>query len=147
MTATTSIILKLLVFFTVSLFFILNTNTAHAKSIDEPCSKVETVFARGSGQGLEDNEADKFFRLLDDNELKQYPTPHHYELGTEQYNGRRYPAVDIDKNSYENGRDAYIKNKMSAIYASKYGISVLEGVVIDVDILQGYNLSNSLTRE
>lgn len=138
-------IFVLLVVATSFLVVLLYGQTTEAKSVSDTCQKAEIVFVRGAGSDLRGRESNRFEQQLAVN-LKSTKF-HYYELGTEQYNGRRYPAVDIDKNSYENGRDAYIKNKMSAIYASKYGISVLEGVVIDIDILQGYNLSNSLTRE
>lgn len=98
----------------------------HALTVNESCAKVETIFARGSGQKVSDSEADAaryfnqiIFRINDES------IPHNdYELGTEMYGGYQYPAIKVDNWSFLNGLGA----SLSAGYHFSYGDSVKKGV-------------------
>jgi hypothetical protein len=87
------------------------------------CSDVEFIFARGSGQALNENkrEAPEFKKIV--GEIKEYAptlTTNFYELGSSSHGGHKYPAVEA--------------NAPTAIGAavrgtsSKYYASVREGI-------------------
>ncbi|GAA0912823.1 cutinase family protein [Virgisporangium aurantiacum] len=100
---------------------------AQAKGIDASCSDVESVFARGSGQGMDAGEARRFRTELD-TRLKDGVTLHAYELNDDRsaggYGGHSYDAVDVDKPWNGNAVGA----KFSAGYSNDYGRSVDSGV-------------------
>jgi hypothetical protein len=56
-----------------------------------PCGDVTLVFARGSGQGLNEREAPAFFDEVSRG-LRPGITVARYELGEQSYGGARYPA-------------------------------------------------------
>lgn len=63
------------------------------------CADVESVFARGSGQGTGEPEADLFVSEIDSRILPAL-SHHPYELGTESIDGSQYPAVSVDPGSW-----------------------------------------------
>ena len=111
--------------FIVSIFLLLNVEKADALSIDRPCTKVEFIFARGSGQVVNDKtkEASKFFEQLRDR-LKDTPSisTNQYELGSESYGGYKYLAVDVN---FWNGHA--LGSYVSAGHGNDYGRSVWDG--------------------
>lgn len=103
--------------------------STYARSADQPCAKVEVVFARGSGRHLvadntgdSNKESTQFLAELN-SRLDASLTLHNYELGTDSYNGSKYPAVDID---FWDGN--LLGAFTSAGYSNDYGKSVLKGV-------------------
>lgn len=76
---------------------------AEAGALDEPCGDVTLVFARGSGDGLGDSEATKYFQSVKDR-LGPGIGVTSYELGTEEQGGAKYKAVGISGSlqSYKN---------------------------------------------
>jgi len=116
----------LIVFFLTITVLIVNSNTSSALSIDNQCTIVETIFARGSGQPLQDREATRFKteignRLKDESVI----SINNYELGTESYGGYRYPAVSVNNDwLHTNAIGAFV----SGGQAFAYGDSVKQGV-------------------
>ncbi len=98
---------------------------ALAANVDNKCTLVTGVFARGSGQkvGQDRNETSRFrnqllSRIGDESKLN------FYELGSESYGGNQYPAVDVS--NVWNGNA--IGAKISGGMGNTYGKSVKEGV-------------------
>lgn len=98
---------------------------ALAANVDNKCTLVTGVFARGSGQkvGQDRNETSRFrnqllSRIGDESKLN------FYELGSESYGGNQYPAVDV--NNVWNGNA--IGAKLSGGMGNDYGKSVRQGV-------------------
>ena len=91
-----------------------------------PCGEVESVFVRGSGEVLNDVEADRF-----NDQLRSRVDPavsrHHYELGSESIGGELYQAVDVGGDSWNNLWRS-LSAAMSAGGAFEYGSSVDSGV-------------------
>ena len=69
---------------------IFSAQTTLALEIDEQCADVETVFARGSGEGLEAREYIKFRNEIKARIEKNTIKVHQYELGTEVYDNSKY---------------------------------------------------------
>ena len=102
-----------------------NAAASTGTALDAPCAPLEVVFARGSGQSVEDGEANRLqsqllSRLTDDSVM------HWYELGSDAagYGGHVYPAIDIG--NVWNGR--ILGAAISGGYANAYGRSVDSGV-------------------
>lgn len=118
----------LLTFFLITTGVLLGfSNKTSALAVDQTCLKVESIFARGSGERVnqENAEALKFFdeidyRLRESASLKQRK----YELGTDSYGGYRYPAIAVNDNLYANAIGAVF----SGGQAFAYGDSVKQGV-------------------
>ena len=98
---------------------------ALAANVDNKCTLVTGVFARGSGQkvGQDRNETSRFrsqllSRIGDESKLN------FYELGSESYGGNQYPAVDVS--NVWNGNA--IGAKISGGMGNDYGKSVRQGV-------------------
>ena len=98
---------------------------ALAANVDNKCTLVTGVFARGSGQkvGQDRNETSRFrnqllSRIGDESKLN------FYELGSESYGGNQYPAVDVS--NVWNGNT--IGAKLSGGMGNDYGKSVRQGV-------------------
>ena len=98
---------------------------ALAANVDNKCTLVTGVFARGSGQkvGQDRNETSRFrnqllSRIGDESKLN------FYELGSESYGGNQYPAVDVS--NVWNGNA--IGAKLSGGMGNDYGKSVRQGV-------------------
>lgn len=93
----------------------------------EACAPVESVFARGSGQGLNNNEEDRFVSQIRAR-LSSPATLHHYELGNGGVDGFSYPAVPVGT---DRGWES-IWNTLGAGVSGgggfDYGASVNEGV-------------------
>lgn len=101
---------------------IFSHGSANALQADDQCKDVEIVFARGSGQALNATEAERFESQLRER-LGDEVTYHSYELGTEEYDGAKYPAVNVS--NWWNG------NAIGAFFSSgqrfDYGNSVAAG--------------------
>lgn len=98
-----------------------------ADPVAKTCATVETVFARGSGQGLADPEAGQFESQIRDR-LTGTATINQYVLGSETIDGYSYPAVPV-------GMDKGLESMWNTVGAgitggggSTYGDSVNEGV-------------------
>jgi hypothetical protein len=63
-----------------------------------PCADVESVFARGSGQGLTAGEWNRFSEQLG-LRIGAPLTLNSYQLGTESIDGHQYPAVAVGTDS------------------------------------------------
>lgn len=117
----------LIVFFLVlAMFTLLYSVNSHALSVTSDCTKIETVFARGSGQKLNEGEVRRFFGSIHDRIKDTTALPINiYELGTESYGGYQYPAVAVNNN-------AMFSNAIGAVVsggsAFEYGNSVKQGV-------------------
>ncbi|WLQ06104.1 PxKF domain-containing protein [Arthrobacter oryzae] len=92
----------------------------------EECKSVETVFARGSGQGLFEGEATKFKDEIDAR-IDGPAITHHYELGSEMIEGHAYPALPVGSQDW----DRALRSLGAAATGGggfSYGASVDEGV-------------------
>lgn len=110
-----------------SIAFTFSTSNVSALKVNESCSKVEILFARGSGQNIsaDGSEARYFFQQIGDRISKSSLTFHQYELGLESYGGSQYPAVDVGGwNIFTTSLGA----SLSSGYFFKYGESVNSGV-------------------
>lgn len=100
---------------------------AAADPATEACAPVESVFARGSGQGLNNSEEDRFVSQIRAR-LSSPATLHHYELGNGGVDGFSYPAVPVGT---DKGWES-IWNTLGAGVSGgggfDYGASVNEGV-------------------
>lgn len=95
----------------------------------DPCAKIDSVFARGSGDSgkvQHDNETTEFKNTLDREANSLMFTQHFYGLGDESYNNFQYPHVGIwgDASSAANGFGATV----SSGEHFTYGESVDAGV-------------------
>lgn len=101
-------------------------NISNAAKIDEGCTNVEVIFARGSGGEIGDMaaEATRYFDQLKARIKVENISYGKYELGAEVYNGQQYPAVAVDKWSFLNGLGA----SLSAGNHFNYGESVKKGI-------------------
>lgn len=98
--------------------------TASALESDATCQAVEMVFARGSGQGLKEVEGKRFEKQTAE-ALKGTSIGYHfYELGSEEYDGAKYEAVNVSNVFNGNALGA----KFSSGMANDYGKSVKGGV-------------------
>lgn len=101
-------------------------HTAQALLVEDECTKAEVIFARGSGQRVE-QENREAIRFFDQVTLRIAPSqivPHKYELGKEVYGGHQYPAENVTNLGNWNALGAFA----SAGYANDYGNSVNQGV-------------------
>lgn len=105
---------------------VISSNNVKSLSIDQSCSKVELIFARGSGQTVnqENAEAFSFFDQVRKRISAEALSTATYELGTEPYNGSQYPAIAVGGWSFLTGIGA----KLSAGTLFSYGDSVNAGV-------------------
>lgn len=102
--------------------------SSYARSVDNSCPRVESIFARGSGETPGDATYARFQGQIND-KLKGSGINHtFYELGTESYGGYQYKAVKVDNVFYFNAGQALIYNQVSALSASNYGKSVNNGI-------------------
>lgn len=97
--------------------------TAATTGLDGECATVEVVFARGSGQGTGDGEAERF-RAQIDSRVKAPLSYNYYELGSQKIDGFQYPAVKVD--GWESGTG--VGAKITSGGAWRYGDSVNQGV-------------------
>jgi Mg-chelatase subunit ChlD len=92
---------------------------------DEPCAPVEAIWARGSGQSLEEKEYEQFVDQLRSRLNEQWV--HFYQLGTERVDGFQYPAIPVGSTDWER-----ISNSLGAFFSSglanDYGRGVNQGV-------------------
>lgn len=95
-----------------------------------PCTDVEAIWARGSGQDLSEDQFDRWFGQLNAR-FKGSVTLGHYELGTAAQGGHQYPAVNVSNLGNGNAIGGYL----SSGYANDYGDSVWEGVLEYVSYL------------
>ncbi|WP_137844282.1 cutinase family protein [Microbacterium sp. 2FI] len=99
---------------------------ALAAAVDNACTDVEAVFARGSGQGLGAGEATRFSEQLV-SRIAAPVTLNYYELGTASVEGHQYPAVPVGTGSWDSAT-----NSSGAFFsgggAFEYGGSVDKGV-------------------
>lgn len=93
-----------------------------AVATNDQCRTATAVFARGSGQGLGEKEASVFRQQLENRISKD--NLNFYELGSESYNGYRYPAVNVTDIFNGNAIGA----KLSGGMGNDYGRSVNQGV-------------------
>ena len=93
-----------------------------AKKVDDKCTLVTAIFARGSGQGFNAKESLTFRTQLESRVDKKQLN--FYELGSESYGGNQYPAVDVS--NVWNGNA--IGAKLSGGMGNDYGKSVRQGV-------------------
>lgn len=118
---------KIVVIFLLALISCLGffNKQTEALSVDVVCGDVGVIFARGSGEKLNDAE---YARLKDQlsARLGTGVKTNIYELGAESYGGKKYPAVDVGK-WWENGNA--IGASLSAGLGNDYGKSVTSGVV------------------
>lgn len=98
------------------------SDNSYALIVDHTCSQVAFIYARGSGEGL---ESDNFRDIKKKMESRlEGVQVHIYQLGTEEYDNHKYPAVDIGQ--WWNGNA--IGAKVSGGYGNDYGKSVDAGV-------------------
>lgn len=111
-------------FLTILISNLIYADKSHAASVDNPCKKIEIIFARGSGQTINDDkkEAFRFFNQIQ-NRLSTIPI-NTYELGTESYGNHKYPATPVNNWSFLNGLGAFL----SVGQHFAYGNSVNDGV-------------------
>jgi hypothetical protein len=116
-------IFLILLFLISTVFILISPRVSNASSLDATCSNVEMIFARGSGQKLDEQEKKEYFNRIGDR-LSTVPsiTFSKYELGTESYGGYQYPAVSVS--SYDTAMGAAVSGGQS--YA--YGDSVDQGI-------------------
>lgn len=101
-----------------------NVNAA-AENVNNKCTLVTGIFARGSGQevGQDKGEAARFrSQLL--SRIGDKSKFNFYELGSESYGGNQYPAVNVSDLMNGNAIGA----KMSGGMGNDYGKSVNQGV-------------------
>ena len=101
-----------------------NVNAA-AENVNNKCTMVTGIFARGSGQevGQDKGEAARFrSQLL--SRIGDKSKFNFYELGSESYGGNQYPAVNVSNLMNGNAIGA----KMSGGMRYDYGKSVDQGV-------------------
>lgn len=117
----------LVIFFLITTFFTLSELrvVGATGTTDTNCTKIEIIFARGSGQNTNEEEAQAFFKKIGDR-LKDstFLAQTKYELGTEKYGGYQYPAVAVNNWSFANAIGASLS---SGTYFA-YGDSVKQGV-------------------
>lgn len=93
--------------------------------VDSECSDVELIFARGSGQSLQDGESERFFEQVTQRVQVGAISINPYELGTETYGNFQYSAITVGE-WWKNGNA--IGASLSAGYSNDYGKSVDAGV-------------------
>lgn len=105
---------------------VLSSNISHAAKIDNTCTSVEVIFARGSGGKIDDAtaEAARYFSQLKTRIKTENISYDKYELGSETYGGYQYPAIAVNNWSFLNGLGA----SLSAGYYFNYGDSVKQGI-------------------
>lgn len=106
-----------------SISFVKN-EVSYAKSIDGACKNIEVIFSRGSGQALNDGDVKQYFKQIGDRISKSTASISTYELGTEEYAGHKYQAIQVGEAPWGNAIGA----KVSSGYANDYGKSVDSGV-------------------
>lgn len=102
------------------------SDTSDALSVDNQCTDVELIFARGSGQtpAQPDVDASVFFKQIHERFVNETISVNQYELGSEEYNSAQYPAVAVNGWGFLNGLGASI----GVGHYFAYGDSVKEGV-------------------
>lgn len=87
------------------------------------CPTVTTVFARGSGASLDNDEYARWQNAI---ERQSIAVPYqNYQLGSRSIDGHQYPAVDVSDVFNGNAMGA----KSSGGMSNDYGRSVMEGVL------------------
>ncbi|HET8884134.1 MAG TPA: cutinase family protein [Candidatus Saccharimonadales bacterium] len=99
-------------------------NKSEALAIDLQCTDIDIVFARGSGQKLQDGENERLRQQLQ-NRIQAGVTMNYYELGTETYGDAKYGAITIGE-WWKNGN--VVGASLSAGLANDYGDSVNSGI-------------------
>ena len=100
---------------------VVNSTTVHAAKSNDTCKPAEVIYARGSGQDVDQQgkEGRRFFsqmtQRIGENNI------HTYEVGSETYDGTKYPAIAINA-------PTAIGASLSFGYFGKYGDSVNQGV-------------------
>lgn len=118
------IVFTFLVFANIFVSSIFVGQEVYAQKVNESCSKVELIFARGSGSGFDNDEYNVFKSQITDR-LNGAISLHTYQLGTEKYNGNQYPAVGVGNVWNGNPIGAYT----SAGMGNDYGNSVVAGTI------------------
>lgn len=108
---------------TILIFSFISTVKSHALVVDDICQSVDVVYARGSGQKLEDGESERFREQIIDR--MGDVGVNYYELGTETYDNAKYPAITVGE-WWKNGNA--IGASLSAGLANDYGNSVNSGI-------------------
>lgn len=108
------------------IFALVSSGSVSSLAADKACHDIETIFARGSGQsvGEENAEAFRFFEQLNKRIPGDKISHVTYELGTEPYGSHKYEAVNVSDKTNWNALGA----KFSSGYANDYGKSVDSGV-------------------
>lgn len=115
----------LLIFaFIILISSLIRTDKSSAAAIDLPCKQVEMIFARGSGQSINDGQSDAFRFFSQVKERLAGIPVNTYELGTEDFNGAHYLAVPISGWGFLN----LIGATFPTGDVSMYGTSVAGGV-------------------
>lgn len=99
---------------------------APASSYAKSCDDVEFIFARGSGESLNDKSARAWRENIEDALQKSTLRYHFYELGEETYGGYSYPAASVSDSlgGYARLIGAYVGRGE----AFDFGRSVAQGV-------------------
>lgn len=97
-----------------------------ADALTRDCANVETVFARGSGQILGEDQVTRFQSQIDDR-IDDTLTSNHYELGTQLVNGFQYAAVPVGTGTWQAALNS-AGAAASGGAALWYGTSVNNGV-------------------
>jgi LPXTG-motif cell wall-anchored protein len=100
---------------------------AHAEHDTKPCGDVTVVFARGSGQALNKDEAQRFFGQID-KRTRDGVKLNAYEVGTEEHGGKQYEAVGVKGSlqSFKNLLEA--DASWTGFLGGRYNASVAGGV-------------------
>lgn len=103
---------------------VLTYQTAFAQNVNNTCKMATAVFARGSGQEI-NQQSSETSRFRDQLENRiGVDNINFYELGSEQYGGYQYPAVNVGNVLNGNAIGA----KLSGGMGNDYGRSVEQGV-------------------
>lgn len=87
------------------------------------CAPVETIFARGSGQQLNEEESGRF-RSQIESRIKTSIAPNFYELGSQKQGSYQYPAINVSSVANGNAIGAWF----SGGEGNDYGRSIDQGV-------------------
>ncbi len=92
--------------------------------MDQPCGQIETIWARGSGQSLDKDEAKKWISEFD----KHAPelTVNTYQLGAERFGGAQYPARKVSGERFLTGIGASISSGDMFSYGQSVDLGVSE---------------------
>ena len=101
-----------------------SSTNVRALAVNNACSDIDIIFARGSGQDLQGDEARRFITQIKSRLDEEVISDASYELGTESYENSKYQAVDVGK-WWENGNA--VGASLSAGIGNDYGKSVNSG--------------------